>query len=70
MLHKAVRQLNFSLVQRVITVTGILFAVAIPATGQVLTSRVDGTLQDQSGAVIPGASVTMTNVETAGDRDE
>ena len=64
MLHKPVRQLTFSLVQRVITVAGILIAVAIPATGQVLTSRVDGTLQDQSGAVIPGASVTLTNVAT------
>ena len=64
MLHKPVGQLTFSLVQRVITVAGILIAVAIPATGQVLTSRVDGTLQDQSGAVIPGASVTLTNVAT------
>jgi hypothetical protein len=52
------------LVHRVITVTGILIALAVPAAGQVLTSRVDGTVQDQSAAVIPGASVTLTNVET------
>ena len=68
MLRKAARQLSVSFFQRVITVTGILIAVAVavavPAAGQVLTSRVDGTVQDQSGAVIPGASVTLTNVET------
>ena len=64
MLRKAARQLSVSFFQRVITVTGILIALAIPAAGQVLTSRVDGTVQDQSGAVIPGASVTLTNVET------
>ena len=63
-LRNADRKLHVSFVQRVITVTGILIALAVPAAGQVLTSRVDGTVQDQSGAVIPGASVTLTNVDT------
>ena len=63
-LRNADRKLHVSFVHRVITVTGILIALAVPAAGQVLTSRVDGTVQDQSGAVIPGASVTLTNVDT------
>ncbi len=42
----------------------ILLAAFIPASAQVLTSRVDGTIRDQSGAVLPGVSVTLTNVDT------
>ncbi len=49
---------------RVIALAPILLAVFIPAAAQVLTSRVDGTVRDQSGAVLPGVSVTLTNVET------
>ncbi len=64
MLQKADRKLHVSFFHKVITVTGVLMALAVPAAGQVLTSRVDGTVQDQSGAVIPGASVTLTNVDT------
>jgi hypothetical protein len=37
---------------------------AIPAGGQVLTSRVDGRVLDQTGAVVPGVTVTLTNVAT------
>ena len=47
-----------------IAFAGILFAVVIPASGQLLTSRVDGRVQDETGAIIPGASVTMANVDT------
>ena len=50
--------------RRIIAFAGILYAVAIPASGQLLMSRVDGSVQDESGAVIPGASVTMTRVDT------
>ena len=65
MLHEPVRRLLTSLFRkRVIPWTGILLAVTLPAAGQVLTSRVDGTVLDQSGAVVPGASVTLMNVET------
>ena len=42
----------------------LLLAATIPAAAQVLTSRVDGTVRDQSGAVLPGVSVTLTNVDT------
>ncbi len=45
--------------------TGILLAAAIPAAAQTLTSRVEGTVQDETGGVLPGASVTMTEVDTA-----
>lgn len=45
-------------------VAGILFAAAVPAAAQPLTSRVEGTVQDETGAVIPGASVIMTQVDT------
>ena len=42
----------------------ILLAAFLPVAAQVLTSRVDGTVRDQSGAVLPGVSVTLTNVDT------
>jgi hypothetical protein len=42
----------------------VLFVAAIPAGGQVLTSRVDGRVLDQTGAVVPGVTVTLTNVAT------
>ncbi len=45
-------------------IAGIVFAVAVPAAAQPLTSRVEGAVQDETGAVIPGASVTMTQVDT------
>ena len=45
-------------------VTGIMFAAVVPAAAQPLTSRVEGTVQDETGAVIPGASVAMTQVDT------
>ena len=62
--RKPVRQLTFPLIGRIVTFVGILFTLVIPATGQLLTSRVDGTVQDETGAIIPGVSVTMTNVNT------
>ena len=31
---------------------------------QSITARVTGTVQDESGAVVPGVSATVTNVET------
>ena len=44
--------------------TGAMFAVAVPTAAQSLTSRVEGTVRDATGAVIQGASVTMTQVAT------
>ena len=45
-------------------VTGLLLTTAAPAAAQTLTSRVEGTVQDEAGGVIPGAAVTMTEVDT------
>ena len=44
--------------------TGLLVAAATPAAAQTLTSRVEGTVRDEAGGVIPGAAVTMTEVDT------
>ena len=52
-----------------VLVTGILFATVVSAAAQPLTSRVEGTVQDETGAVIPGASVTMTKVDTGVARE-
>ena len=45
-------------------VAGLIFISVVPAVAQPLTSRVEGTVQDETGAVVPGASVTMTQVDT------
>ena len=52
-----------------VLVTGILFAAVLPVAAQPLTSRVEGTVQDETGAVFPGASVTMTEVDTGVARE-
>ncbi|MCY3774731.1 MAG: carboxypeptidase regulatory-like domain-containing protein, partial [Candidatus Aminicenantes bacterium] len=49
---------------RWIALIPILLAAFLPVAAQVLTSRVDGTVRDQSGAVLPGVSVTLTNADT------
>jgi hypothetical protein len=47
----------------------IVFALGIlPLSAQ--TSSLQGVVNDQSGAVIPGAVVTMTNTETSASRQE
>src|SRR5687767_11137614 len=40
-----------------------LLLVALPAAAQ-STARIEGTVTDGSGAALPGATVTATNVET------
>jgi hypothetical protein len=42
----------------------ILFSVTDKMGAQMTTGTVSGTVRDQSGAVMPGASVSATNVET------
>ena len=46
-----------------ISVTLIL--VTIPATAQVLYGSLTGVVSDSGGAVVPSATVKVTNVETA-----
>ena len=45
-------------------VAGIVLAAVVPAAAQPLSSRVEGTVQDETGSVIPGAFVLMTQVDT------
>ena len=52
-------------VRFVIAATALVFALAVaPATGQERFSGLTGTVSDASGAVLPGATVTITNKET------
>ena len=41
-----------------------LGSAAAPGAAQTLTSRVEGTVQDETGGLVPGASVTMTAAGT------
>jgi hypothetical protein len=47
----------------------LLFAPASTARGQVLYGSLVGTVTDSSGAAVPGATVTITQVETNQTRD-
>jgi hypothetical protein len=50
---------------KVLLVTFLLaFACATPLSAQTSRGTVSGTISDQSSAVLPGASVTLTNTET------
>src|SRR4029453_15905158 len=52
-------------VRFVIAATALVFALAVaPATGQERFSGLTGTVSEASGAVMPGATVTITNKET------
>ena len=42
--------------------------LAAPSFAQKFTGEVRGTVRDQSGAVVPGATVTLTNEETGVSR--
>ena len=42
----------------------LLSLVALPSAGQSVSSEIEGTVNDPSGAVIVGADVTATNLET------
>ncbi len=42
----------------------LLFAVSVSAQTQITTGTVQGTVQDEQGATVPGANVEVRNVET------
>src|SRR5262245_1610361 len=42
----------------------LMFATTAPASAQSSSATVRGTVQDSSGAVLPGATVTLTNSGT------
>jgi len=51
--------------QSIVALLMLLFlAAATPATAQELTGGVGGTIADSSGAVLPGATIELTNVAT------
>jgi hypothetical protein len=50
---------------QLITTSLVFLAILAPAVfAQVATSRLDGMVQDQSGASVPGATVTVVNTKT------
>jgi hypothetical protein len=61
---KKLAQLRNSLVALTLAFT-MLFAVAAPsALAQAVTTRLDGTVKDPTGAIVPGAKITLTDVGT------
>ena len=58
--------------QRIAIVVIVLFGVAVPAWGQtqITTGVIQGTVSDQSGALVPGALVDVKNVETNSARSQ
>src|ERR1700682_3750454 len=51
--------------QRVLVVFVLAFAAAFPAAAQVLYGSLTGNVHDAAGAIIPGASVKLSNMGTA-----
>src|SRR5438874_6028189 len=56
--------MEVSMLRRALVVVCVLFFLASPAGAQGTTSRVLGTVTDQTGAIVPGATVTLTNEAT------
>jgi hypothetical protein len=54
----------FGRIAGITCVVFILVAAAVPATAQLERGRIAGFVKDQSGAVVPGATVTAINVES------
>ncbi len=52
--------------RRLASIVGVVLAVALPAWGQtqITTGVIQGTVSDQTGALLPGALVEVRNVET------
>ena len=49
-------------------VLAVLLALAIPAFAQVPVGSIRGLVKDSSGAIVPGANVTIRNADTAQTR--
>lgn len=56
--------------RRIAVIVGLVVAIALPASGQtqITTGVIQGTVTDQSGALVPGANVEVKNVETNSSR--
>src|SRR5215831_12239072 len=54
--------------KRTLQLCALLLAVACALPGQVPTGTITGTVMDESGAVVGGAPVTITNKDTGAAR--
>ena len=52
-----------------LSLAALLIVAALPSQAQVLYGSIVGTVEDPSGASIPGAAITLTNTQTAATRD-
>src|SRR5580765_2451987 len=52
---------------RVLTVLGLLLGASLPASAQITTGTVSGTVKDSQGGVVPGATVVLVS-ETKGTK--
>src|SRR5439155_5870364 len=50
--------------RRIVLCLGILIMSGVTAIGQLTTGTITGTVTDQSGAAVPGATVTLKNTDT------
>src|SRR5438093_1034836 len=50
--------------QRIVLCIGILVLSSVAAFGQLTTGTIAGNVADQTGAAIPGATVTLKNTDT------
>src|SRR5437870_4827719 len=55
---------SLTFLQRLVFCVVLVSLIVVPAWPQASTGSVSGTVRDQSGAAIPGASVTLTNTAT------
>ncbi len=53
---------------RVVLCVCVLAAMAVPAAAQLDRGQISGTIKDQTGAVVPGATVTATDLQTQNPR--
>src|SRR3981081_1437660 len=66
MLRRSLTRVNKAIWPRyAVLVSAILLAGILPVEGQVESAKVVGIVRDNSGAVLPGAEVKITNVATS-----
>src|SRR5688500_15439691 len=51
-----------------LVITALIAGVAGPAAAQTVTGTIQGTVTDTSGGVLPGVTITLTQVDTGSER--